>query len=202
MPWGSFGWSRWHRRFRPGWKGRSIVCFPVSWRGVQKKGSHTWRVGVTKFGELSDLDTSHPVPKRALTLAFTGSEWVAFADPVQLTGWLIDIKINYTHVATGKRHRARKWIVAPGCALISPRQKNIIIEEAQDKCSYMLKTSNSTQGILKMVSEFSPVVWDYQHQQFSSRYFSIGPDDFVDVLPGFKLKWPQTHANKELGFIY
>ena len=23
-----------------------------------------------------------------------------------------------------------------------------------------------------------------------------GPDDFVDVLPGFKLKWPQKYANQ------
>ena len=24
-----------------------------------------------------------------------------------------------------------------------------------------------------------------------------GPDDFVDVLPGFKLKWPQKYANHQ-----
>ena len=25
------------------------------------------------------------------------------------------------------------------------------------------------------------------------------PDDFVDVLPGFKLKWPQKYANQGFG---
>ena len=25
------------------------------------------------------------------------------------------------------------------------------------------------------------------------------PDDFVDVLRGFKLKWPQKYANQEVG---
>ena len=25
-----------------------------------------------------------------------------------------------------------------------------------------------------------------------------GPDDFVGVLPGFKLKWPQKYANQEV----
>ena len=25
------------------------------------------------------------------------------------------------------------------------------------------------------------------------------PDDFVDVLPGFTLKWTQAHANKKVG---
>ena len=28
-----------------------------------------------------------------------------------------------------------------------------------------------------------------------------GPDDFVDVLPGFKLKWPQKYANQGVGSI-
>ena len=27
------------------------------------------------------------------------------------------------------------------------------------------------------------------------------PDDIVDVLPGFKLKWPQKYANKGLEFV-
>ena len=27
------------------------------------------------------------------------------------------------------------------------------------------------------------------------------PDDFVDVLPGLKLKWPQKHANQGVGVI-
>ena len=43
-----------------------------------------------KFEELSDVDISHAVPRRLHSLAFTGSKWVAFADPIQQTGWLID----------------------------------------------------------------------------------------------------------------
>ena len=29
--------------------------------------------------------------------------------------------------------------------------------------------------------------------------FGDGPDDFVDVLPGFKLKWPQKYADQGVG---
>ena len=197
MPWGRFGWSRWHRTYRPGRKGRSVICFPPVWRGVQKKGSHPWRGGVTIFGELSDIDTSHAVPKRIHTLAFTGSKWVAFADPLQQTGWLIDIKIISPHRAQS----GRWWIVAPGCALISPRPKTSL--EAQDKLSYILKTSNSRQGTLKMVSEFFPAGIIGLGQASSTILLEIflgdRPDDFVDVLPGFKLKWPQKHANEKTG---
>ena len=67
----------------------------------------------------------------------------------------------------------------------------------------MLKTSNSAQGILKMVSEFSPVGIIGLGLSTSTILLKIflgdRPDDFVDVLPGFKLKWPQTHANKKIG---
>ena len=157
-----------------------------------------------KFGELSDLDTSHAVPKRAHALAFTGSEWVAFADPVQQTGWLSDIKIISPHVAIGKRRKVRK-VVNSGTRLCSyiTETKNIIIEEAQDKCCYMLKTSNNTQGIFKMVSEFSPAGIIGLGLLTSTILLEIflgdRPEDFVDVLPGSKLKWPQTHANKRIG---
>ena len=149
-------------------------------------------VGSLKFGELSDLDTSHAVPKRAHTLAFTGSEWVAFADSDQRTGWRIDVKIISPHVATGKRYKVRK-VVNSGTQLCSyiTETRSIIIEEAQDKCSYMLKTSNSTQGILKMVSKFSPSGIIGLGLSTSTILLEIflgdRPDDFVDFLPGFKL---------------
>ena len=65
------------------------------------------------------------------------------------------------------------------------------------------KTNNSTQGILKMVSEFFPVGIIGLGLASSTILLEIflgdRPDDFVDVLPGFKLKWPQTHANKKTG---
>ena len=43
-------------------------------------------VGSLTFGELSDFDTSHAVPKQIHTQAFTGSRWDTFPDPVQQTG--------------------------------------------------------------------------------------------------------------------
>ena len=46
-----------------------------------------------RFEQLSDVDTSHAVPRRLHSLVFTGSKWVAFADPLLHPGWLIDLKI-------------------------------------------------------------------------------------------------------------
>ena len=63
-----------------------------------------------KFEELSDVDISHAVPRRLHSLAFTGDKWVAFADPVQQTGWLIDLKIASLYVVTGKEHKLRKVV--------------------------------------------------------------------------------------------
>ena len=124
--------------------------------------------------------------------------------PLQQTGWLIDIKIISPHVVTGKEHKIRK-VVNSGTRLCSyiPETKNIVIEEAQDKLSYILKTSNSRQGTLKMVSEFSPAGIIGLGLASSTILLDIflgdRPDDFVDVLPGFKLKWPQKHANEKIG---
>ena len=66
--------------------------------------------GHKKIGKLSDIDISHAVPKRIHTLASTGSKWVAFADPLQQSRWLIDIKIISPHVVTGKEHKVRKVV--------------------------------------------------------------------------------------------
>ena len=157
-----------------------------------------------KIGELSDIDTSHAVPKRIHTLAFTGNKWVAFADPLQQTGWHIDIKNISPHVVTGKEHKVRK-VVNSGTRLCSyiPEAKNIVIGEVQDKLSYILKTNNSRQGTLKMVSEFSPAGIIGLGLASSTILLEIflgdRPDDFVDVLPGFILKWPQKHANQNIG---
>ena len=63
-----------------------LYAFQLSERVYKRKEVTREGVGSLKFGELSDLDTSHAVSKRAHTLAFTGSEWVAFAVPVQQTG--------------------------------------------------------------------------------------------------------------------
>ena len=65
---------------REGKKDR-LYAFQLS-EGVYKRKEVTLEgVGSQKFGELSDIDTSHAIPKRIHTLAFTGSKWVAFARP-------------------------------------------------------------------------------------------------------------------------
>ena len=117
-------------------------------------------MGSLKFEELSDIDISHAVPKRLHSLVFTGSKWVAFADPVQQTGWLIDLKISSPFIVTGKNHKLRK-VVNSGTRL----------------CSFIPETRNI---VLEIV-------------------LGDRPDDFVDVLPGLKLKWPQKHANQGVG---
>ena len=139
-----------------------------------------------------------PPPQRLHTLAFTGSKWVAFADPVQQTGWLIDFKVLAPYVVTGQQHKIRKVINA-GTRLCSyvPGTKEVVSEH------YTLKTSNSRPGILKMVSEFAPVGIFGVGLPTSTILLELvlgdRPDDFVDVLPGFTLKWTQAHANKEVG---
>ena len=84
-------------------------------------------MGSPTFNELSDVDTSHAVPKPIHTLAFTGSKWVVFAEPIQQTEWLIDISITSLHVATGKGHKVRK-VVNGGNQLCSyiPETKDIV----------------------------------------------------------------------------
>ena len=112
-----------------------------------------------KFEELSDVVNSHAVPRRLHSLAFTGDKWVAFADPVQQTGWLIDLKIASPYVVTGKEHKLRK-VVNSGTRLCSfiPETRNIIVSKAPSP-SYVLKTGNGKRGSLKMVSEFPPTGW-------------------------------------------
>ena len=58
--------------------------------------------GAQKLSELSDIDISYAAPRRLYTLAFTGSKWVTFADPVQETGWLVDVKVLAPYIMTGQ----------------------------------------------------------------------------------------------------
>ena len=134
------------------------------------------------------------VPRRLHSLAFTGDKWVAFADPAQQTS---------PYVVTGKEHKLRK-VVDSGTRLCSfiPETRNIVISEAANQ-SYVLKTGNGKRGSLKMVSEFPPAGIIGLGLSVSSILLEIilgdGPDDFVDVLPGFKLKCPQKYANQRVG---
>ena len=94
----------------------------------EKKFTSSEGIRSLKFEELSDVDISHAVPRRLHSLAFTGDKWVAFADPVQQTGWLIDLKIASPYVVTGKEHNLRK-VVNRGSRLCSfiPETRNIIV---------------------------------------------------------------------------
>ena len=112
--------------------------------------------GARKLSELSDVDVSYAALRRLHTLAFTGRKWVAFADPVQETGWLVDVKVSAPYVATGQHHKVRK-VTNAGTRLCSyvPETKNVVVSER-----YTLKTSNSRPGVLKMVSVRPG--WDYR----------------------------------------
>ena len=187
-------------KFSAGKERNRSYAFQLS-EGVYKRKEVTLEgVGSQTFGELSDKDSSHTVPKRIHMRAFTGSKWVASADPFQQTGWFSDIKIISPHVMTGKENKVRK-VVNSGTRLCSyiPETKNIVIKKAQDKLSYILNTNNSRQGILKMVSELPSGIHRFIDLASSTILLEISlgdrPNDFIDVLPGFKLKWPQTHAN-------
>ena len=136
-------------------------------------------------------------------IALTGSKWVAFAGPVQQTGWLIDFSICSPYVVPGNGYKLRK-IVNSGTRLCSfiPETKNVVVQKAPDR-NYVLKNGNGKQGSCKMVSEFPPTGIIGLGLSVSTILLGIvfgdRPDDFVDNLPGFKLKWPQKHANQRVG---
>ena len=150
-----------------------LYAFQLS-DGVYKRKKFTLSEGIRslKFEELSDVDLSHVVPRRLHSLAFTGDKWVAFADPVQQTGWLIDLKIASPYVVTGKEHKLRK-VVNSGTRLCSfiPETRNIVISEVPNQ-SYVLKTGNGKRGSLKIVSEShqrESSVWGYLCRRSSLR---------------------------------
>ena len=182
-----------------------VYAFQLS-DGVYKRKKITPSEGIMslKFEELSGVDISHAVPRRLHSLAFTGSKWVAFADPFQQTGWPIDLKIASPYVVIGKNDRLRKVVnsVTRLCSYI-PQTNNVVVQGEPLRSSYVLKTGNGKHGSLKMVFEFLPAGIIGMQLLVSTIFLEIflgeRPDDFVDVLPGFKLKWPQKHANQEVG---
>ena len=199
-PWGGFSRSQ---GFEKGGEEGHLYAFELS-DGVYKRKKVTTQEGggAQKLGELSNVDVSYAIPRQLHQLAFTGSRWVAFADPVQETDWMIDIRISSPYVATGQHHKVRK-VTNSGTRLCSyvPETKNMVISG-----QYTLKTSNSWEGILKMVSEFSPAGIICAGKEPSSTILLeviLGdpPDSFVEVLPGFKFKWTSAHAQKELGAL-
>ncbi|MCU7887054.1 MAG: hypothetical protein KZQ59_01420, partial [Candidatus Thiodiazotropha sp. (ex Lucinoma aequizonata)] len=69
--------------FDRGGKEDRLYAFQLSEGLYKRKEVSLEGVGSLTFAELSDVDVSQAVPKQVHTLAFTGSKWVAFADPVQ-----------------------------------------------------------------------------------------------------------------------
>ena len=187
--------------FEKGGEEGQLYAFELT-DGVYKRKKVTAQEGggAQKLGELSDVDVSYAVPKWLHTLAFTGSKWIAFADPVKTTGWMIDIRISSPYVATGQHHKGRK-VTNSGTRLCSyiPETRNVVVSE-----QHTLKTSNSREGILKMISEFSPAgIIGAEEEPTATILLEVilgdPPDDLVEILPGFKLKWTSAHAQKELG---
>ena len=179
-----------------------LYAFQLS-DGVYKRKKFTPSEGIRslKFEELSDGDISHAVPKRLYSLAFTGDKWVAFADPVQQTGWSIDLKIASPYVVTGKEHKLRKVVNSATrlCSFI-PETRIIIVSKAPDQ---KLGTANG--GVLRWSPNSSPPPASIIGLGLSVTTILLEivlgdePGDFVDVLSGFKLKWPQKHANQGVG---
>ena len=136
-------------RFNRSGEEDQLYAFQLS-DGVYKRKKFTPSEGVRslKFEELSDVDISHAVPRRLHSFAFTGDKWVAFADPGQQTGWIIDLKIASPYAVTGKEHKLRKVVnsSSPLCSFI-PETRNIVVSKAPDQ-SYVLKTGNSKRGSL------------------------------------------------------
>ena len=104
---------------------------------------------------------------------------------------------------TGKEHKLLK-LVNSGTRLCSfiPETRNIVVSKSPDQ-SYVLKTGNGKRGSLKIVSEFPPAGTIGLGLSVLTILLEIvlggRPDDFVDVLPCLKLKWPQKRANQVVG---
>ena len=195
---GGFSHSRGYRGIRKGWGRWPAVRFRAVRRGVQTKKCHRPRGGgAQKLGELSDVDVSYAVLRRLHTLAFTGSKWVAFADPVKKR--LDDRHLNLLSLhRNGARTQGSEGDKCRLCSYV-PETKNVLVSE-----QYTLKRSNSREGILKMVSEFPPPgIIGAGKEPASTILLEVilgdPPDDLVEILPGFKLRWTSAHAQKELG---
>ena len=117
----------------------------------------------------------------------------------QEPGYLGDLCEPRPYVVTGWEHKVRK-VMNSGTRLCSyvPETKKVVVSER-----YTLKTSNGQPGILKMVSEFAPVGITGVGLPTSTILLELvlgdRPGGFIDVLPGFTLKWTQAHVNKEGG---
>ena len=139
------------------------------------------------------------IPRLAVQTAGIGASFPADAHDIRHGRQKVRFRISSPYVATGQQHKVRK-VTNAGTRLCSyvPETKNVVISE-----QYTLKTSNSREGILKMVSEFSPAGIIGAGIPTSTILLEVilgdPPNGFVEVLPGFKLKWTSAHTQKELG---
>ena len=89
------------------------------------------------------------------------------------------------------------------CSYI-PETRNIVVSDPDQ--SYVLKTGSDKMGSLKIASESPPAGIIGFGLSVSTILLEIvlgdRPDDFFDVLPCLKLKWPQKHANQVIGSHY
>ena len=105
MPRGGFSILGDTEGFDKGGEEGQLYAFELSDRVYKRKKGHRPRGGLgAEARRLSDVDVSNAVPRRLHTLAFTGSKWIAFADPVKTMGWMINIRISSPYVATGQHH--------------------------------------------------------------------------------------------------
>ena len=109
------------------------------------------------------------------------------------------MKVSAPYVITGREHKVRK-VTNAGTQLCSyvPETKNVVVSER-----YTLATGSSQPDVLNMVSEFAPAGIIGVGLPTSTIHLELvlgdRPGDFIDVLPGFTLKWTQAHLNKEVG---
>ena len=86
---------------------------------------------------------------------------------------------------------------------IHPRDEKCCGPRGTTPIKLRAKNRQRQTGVLKMVSKFPPAGIIGMQLLVSTIFLEIvlgeRPDDFVSVLHGLKLKWPQKHANQGVG---
>lgn len=174
-----------------------LYAFQLSDGVYKRRAVSLDALGTLGLGDLSDVDVSNAIPRRVHDLAFTGSQWVLFVNPIRRIGWYMDIRVASTYILTGKQHKIRK-VMNSGTRLCSyvPETKNIIVSE-----DYALRVNNNRRGALKLIAEYPKRIIGPTLAVATILIELIIGDQtpgFLDVLPGLKIKWSAKDANKEL----
>ena len=122
---------------------------------------------------------------------------------IDTPNWIIDIQIIPMSLMSGKSNRLKK-IMNRGSALISyvpSKNKSVLISEFDD--SYYLTRNDEVESAIPV---FLSMISDFPDQKFKvSKEFSTTiidlfllnpPEDFVQILPGFSIKWASEAAQK------